>query len=736
MRRLTFPKAQVVGIPHDLAGEVPVAILQQTATIKVSLEELHTTIVSELGAGFAPSMLLDLKADLGEDNFPSTTSGKIQKTTLRKWVLDYLSKAQPVELSSNSDALESELTVFWATLSGRKKIKIPTDVSVHRFTDSMMLIQFCSLVFERLGKRITMRDLVDYNTIQSQADFLRSRPEVGHPSAATKEVESKSIPFSILSRSGGDQSRLLSIKDATSEHLGSMELSWEHVEKVAPMTDIMTLMSRGARPNSWNHRHSIVIKQNNIPDLKFILRTWITKHPLMRSTVGSDGSDVDYYLIMAATDAWLQHQIFDGEEIDRSEDLMTYRLNDAAWDFVSPAGPLFKATILPIRDSSDIGLILHWHHAMFDGLIIKRWYLELTYLLNHKPSPICFHPFEHFSDAFYNYRQGPSAKEAVDFHVRRLRGIGSKREQIWPVQRAPRWLKGETSGWKHPSGELGNPDERVALDGDKSIGTMGSSLTVTVPNILKMRTEHEISPPIIVKAACALFNLHTMGGDEAIFASIESGRSWPVADTASAGGLDPSDDLINPLTIDGPTMTETINRIHLTPGETVHQFLTRLREEQREIDLYSHVPMAAVLDRLEDPADVETVRDVLQRQIYDWLPAARPVEQIENTLTEEKRETSDTKEASSMDLLECLGRTDLGIVWFPTLINEDTLHLDATWDNAQLRASEVNEAMLKFMFATVWLSDPENLERPLIDCEYHIPGLEVTDLGPFENHRN
>jgi hypothetical protein len=219
----------------------------------------------------------------------------------------------------------------------------------------------------------------------------------------------------ILSRSAEDQARLSSIADATFEKLNSMALSWKHVEKVAPMIDTMTVMARGDRLNAWNHRHSIVIKQNNISDLKSILRTWITKHSLMRSTIGFDRSEVDYYLIMKATDAWFQHQILDGEQIDRAEDLLTYKLNDFAWDFVSPAGPLFRATVLPIRESSDIGLVLHWHHAMFDGVILKRCYLVLSYLLNHQPSSISFHPFEHFSDSFYHYRQSPSAQEAVDF---------------------------------------------------------------------------------------------------------------------------------------------------------------------------------------------------------------------------------------------------------------------------------------------------------------------------------
>jgi hypothetical protein len=125
-------------------------------------------------------------------------------------------------------------------------------------------------------------------------------------------------------------------------------------------------------------------------------------------------------------------------------------------------------------------------------------------------------------------------------------GISSRRDRFWPVQRAPRWLKGEAKGWKHLNGEVGKPEERVAFDGDKATGTMGSSLTVPVPNILKMRAEHEISPPIIAKAACALFNLQITGGYEATFASVESGRSWHDADNAKSGSLDPPDDKPDP----------------------------------------------------------------------------------------------------------------------------------------------------------------------------------------------
>ncbi|KAJ5630493.1 Nonribosomal peptide synthetases (NRPS) [Penicillium longicatenatum] len=246
----------------------------------------------------------------------------------------------------------------------------------------------------------------------------------------------------------------------------------------------------------------------------------------------------------------------------------------------------------------------------------------------------------------------------------------------------------------------------------------------------KLREEFSIAPPIIAKAACALFNLHTMGCEKAVFASVESGRSWPFTDAEN----EPSS---NPLTIDGPTMNETINRIRVVPGETVRQFLDRLQEDQLLIEMYSHAPVASIIERLavsdiivdgegkgqlsDGSADAKTFSDCLPRQIFDWLPPVRPIEQ-------------EGSFEPRMRALEILSRTDLGIVWFPSLIDDKVLLLDATWDDAQLRSSEVHEAMSKFIYAIVWLSEPSNLDRPVMECEFDISGYEITDLGPWENY--
>ncbi|KAM3072511.1 hypothetical protein ACMFMG_009309 [Clarireedia jacksonii] len=713
--------AQVIGVPDKLAGEIPVAVLTQSGHTKVSHEEIQRTVLSELGPGFAPSMVLDLQEDLKKKSFPTTVSGKVQKTVLRQWVLEYLSNTDTTQVIPSNNTLESQLTRFWAALSGLDAANLSADVPVQTFTDSMMLIQFCALVREKLQKDITIRELKDFNTIRMQVKLLENRERNTSMSAVHSQGDTAKFPLQTLLQVLGNENRIEAIKQCTSARLAPLGLSWDDVEDVVPMTDTMTLMSRGMRPNAWNHRHTIVIKSTTYLELKSILQTWVQRHPLMRTTTVSDGTDIDFYLVMKACDNWIQHQLIDGEEVESADCLLTYRLNDVEWDYVSPAGPLFKATILPLHRSSEIGLILHWHHAIFDGLIIKRWYAELIDLLNHESSALPFHPFRDFAETYYTRRHGELAQKGVEFHAKRLQGIASSGTTLWPIQKAPGWLKGADWGWMHPNGTPGQPSERVLLDGDKSCGTMGSNRTIHVPKILDLRLKYEISPPIVTKAACAMFNLYKTGAEEAVFVSVESGRSWPLVEDNEYEGRS-----INPLTIDGPTMTETINRIRVLPDETVRQFLIRIRDEQRDIDLYSHTPIAAILDRLAmDPvngeADVRAVKDILQRQIYDWLPSTRPMNQ------------EGPEKPQLMEILECLGRTDLGIVWFPTLLKGEVLHLEATWDDAQLRASEAHEAMSEFLCSIAWLSEPANLDRRVQECEY--TGYEITDIGPFENYR-
>jgi hypothetical protein len=106
-------------------------------------------------------------------------------------------------------------------------------------------------------------------------------------------------------------------------------------------------------------------------------------------------------------------------------------------------------------------------------------------------------------------------------------------------------------------------------------------------------------------------------------------------------------------------------------------------------------------------ADVAAVRDILRRQLFDWLP------------TPPSNEDVGTESTPSAEMLEVLSRSDLGLVWFPTLLPGDHLLLEVSWDDAQLKASEVYQSIEEFLCAMAWISNPANFDKPVTHCEFN-----------------
>jgi hypothetical protein len=263
-----------------------------------------------------------------------------------------------------------------------------------------------------------------------------------------------------------------------------------------------------------------------------------------------------------------------------------------------------------------------------------------------------------------------------------------------------------------------------------------------------------------------LLNLYLTGGDEVILATNESGRSWPFVTESDVGDeVDANDDAggdVDPLAIDGPTVTLSVSRNGLAGTETVVEFLGRLLREQREIERHSHSSIDHILEQLETPtatssasqskADGRIVRNALNRQIFDWLPdlrstqAASPtvdsdtqgkcsldvpanVEANAHSTGEHAADTPDERRAS-LEMLEVLSRTDLGFVWYPSLVaGTEVMKLNATWDDAQLYAAEASKVMKQFLRAAKWLSQPENWERPAKECDFESEDVAIEDCG-------
>lgn len=677
--------AYAIGIPDPVAGEVPIAIVQSKESISMSASDVQTVVTAELGRSFAPTMVLDLSRDLGKGTFPTTTSGKIQKATLREWVIEHLDQVA-TKLPGHGNIL-SELTACWSVVSGLPIEEIDPDKPIRSFTDSTMIIQFLHITSQK-GWKFTFKSLTIHNTIHQQVQLL-------------DENSSKSLPVV-----DAPLSAPLSVKDACKEpmiaKLRELNLTWDDVETIIPMTDYASNFSRDkSRRTAWNFRLNWSVESSMTePQLHSVVNSWLARHSLLRCTSMVCNDDLEVFVVMRHHSRWLKHQIIHGGDVEDMEAVIRYRLGDTDYDYVDGSGPLFKIAIFKTRTPAAFGFVMHIHHCLYDALSLIRWIQDLKALLNQNgDSTLQFHDYEEFATEYYEYRSSKYAKEGVNFQVSRLKGISSTPNTLWPPDVS---VSKEVSC---DAREIASAD-LTAKSVDKACGTQGTNCYIRLPQLAAMQTQFAITAPMIAITACALVNMRQTKAPEAVFTNLFSGRTWPLADDSR------KDHQGSILEVDGPTMTYTVSRIRVQETETVVQLLQRLQHEQDQLAIYAHTPLNQInqelraLDDEEGAADISFMDTIHRRQSFDWL-----LEQYNES------------ESDVMKLIHDDSRSNLGFVWFPFIRDGNLLHLNVTYDHALLTPSEVHQVTAEFMCAAAWLSDPTNAQKTLSECQFS--GYEV-----------
>ena len=686
----------MVGVPDTVAGEVPVAVITRDSQTQMATSDLQAAVLAELGRSFSPTMILDLHKDLGKEKYPTTTSGKIQKPSLRQWVTDYLEQRRRMEQSSND--LLTELLECWSAVTGLAREEINPDASIKTFADSMMIIQFFNMASRKLA-RYTNSSLMISDTVRQQAEMLQpKKPEPTETIASSKCREHEAEPL--------DQLRA---EEVTTSRLAPLGFGWDDVEELIPMTDYFSYFARlPVKPYHWNPRIALVADSSiSVVGLKQALYGWLERHPLFRATTVTYDDDSDLYVVMRPRSAWLDLQVTDGFTVDDIAALKSYRLNDASWDWLPRTGPLLRATLVPLRDPpGSTGLIIHVHHVMFDYHTINCGLQDLRDLVskhsNHSVTPLRhFHHYRSFARSYRTYRNGPTAEEDVNFHVNRLRGISKDPAAIWPPLR--------------------QDSDLLPLDPSKRRAFDTISRSVHLPEIAHVQAQAGVSAAMMGKCACTLVNLRHTGASEAIFTTTHSGRLWPTPPPSNSHRTAPAP---HPLEIDGPTLVWRVERVPTpSPHETTIQFLRRVAKSQDEMVTHTHAPLGKVLHSLSHPsegeqndpetnkADKTLINRILFHQLFNWV-----LEKINNSSSASSTATSPLR------VVDMLSHADLSLVWAPCLRPDNVCGLDIRYRHGQFEVGEVEAFAGEFLDTMAWLAEPGNLNRAVLECGVALGG--------------
>ncbi len=693
-------QAQVIGIPDDMAGEIPVAIIQYLRPGGPPLDEMQTLVQATLGPQSAPVAYLSLQ-ELGLPAFPTTTSGKVRKDQLKTTVMKHLSVQASERIEdtciavSKMNSNERLLVEAFAEVTGQLAENVSLDHPVANLTDSINILRLHLQIRKRTNKDITIEDVLRASSIRVLAQHLERLPCSNQGEQFVPSSKGPSPPTTTeMVHTQGEDSQALRTRLVTVPLLDRLGMSWSEVEEVFPVPDVSARCFEDTRPKAYSLRMSFVAQSASKSTLRAALEATLQKWPISRSiAVRLDQQAL--FVIMRAGSRWSEAAITEAADVEHPQDLVSLTLPDPERNSVHPrsGGPLTRFVIADIKSEGRAGLMILSHHSPFDAISLQAFSEDLQNNMAGRPTEELRASYKMFADMYYLYAKSLPSQIAVSFHVNRLRGISSLRESCWPRQRCVGWHIGDDEGYTVPT--FANPTllpKRTQIDSDRGdAGLVGLKGSVRLTGLGELRSRYNVSAPVLFKAACAILNSHLTLSPEVLFMNSQAGRQWPFLDPSIAKHLP------NPVTIAGSTLASVLNRIQVQSQEALGSFLTRLEAEQQLLTAYAHAPTASITSQL-NPGDVSAFMAGM-RQLLNWNPVLA--------------ETVTKRSGDQIGGVRVLGYTEVMLEWHCGMFETDVAGVVVQWDGCQTGKIEVQGWLDKFMTALEWVANGEHWESKL-----------------------
>ncbi|KAI4113619.1 MAG: hypothetical protein LQ345_005438 [Seirophora villosa] len=678
--------AQVVGVPDEVAGEVPIAVIKMTKDGTVSKSVLHDRVVKELGVTFALERVMDLK-DLAIDDWPTTATGKVRKVDIRQLVLDYLaSESKASARDTARKATEAALTRLWARFMGIPENQISPTTSLEGMVDSVTVMRFRSQVKKELGKTFSLGELNANPSVTKQASVLdRQQQSVLRGNEVAAEPARQGPPgLDDVVHARGDQTTFDDIRHAAERKLDALGLSWdEDVEEILPIYGYL---------QTWRKRLSIIFRiaflsaKATVKQLRSAMETVLPAHGMLRTVLVETASDGQSWMMIRSSKRWFDLMIKDGGTLSTPEDLLSLDLsyrNDGCTTDSQPV-PLFFAKMCFIESTQSAGFVVYGDHSTYDAHSILSLFMEdLIRALNNPSTPLPPRPkYSLFANSYYNYRNSVPAQLNLDYHLSCHRGMSQRRAGLWP----PETCRSVNAAPERSA-------DHLLLKGDMTPGLTGITKHIKIDmSTNQYLTVHKIPHAIALKAAVAIYNTQRTGVPYALFSNLQMGRSYPFLDRAIAAHLPDIMDM------PGATMESALENLHLDPAEPLSALLHRMHARQRAQTVHAHYPAAALRERLPAEDAAFLAQHAAGRQTFNYNPvvAADPEAPLRN--------------------IQFAGHANVSIIWWCGMVDAGTVQMRITWHDEVLGVADAEAAMEGFERNLKWIVEGRNWGRGVGEC--------------------
>lgn len=549
----------IVGISttEGRTGQVPAAVTRSTISANEAMS-IRETVREAMGAGSCPDNFVSL-AQLGLDDYPRTASGKVKRQQLAESVQRYVD--QPGSLMQSRPETETStfraLKLAWARVLGLDASILSHDSQMADLADSITTTRLLGRLPKIFGKKVTLSEFVQAETLGQQAFLLDAKPKdksewqqnaSGHPDILATSPRSTDPPaVEDLVHLTENPDRFEATKKVIESALHPAGLTWNDVREVMPAHDMNYVSFLLGQMNRMNLRVSIVLKDVSVSKERLLdaLEAVFTNNPMLASFEVLDkndaGQDTLLHVVTAQPRQFLDRLVFrDGGTLDKVAQLKEFaasRMFPDCSDATYP-GPLTKVDVFLIDETSSVGFVLNsesncrkpsafvylmcitkltiWcqkiaNHSIMDASFSQLVYEDLNTIFAHPDEALDPHlPYKAWADSYYTLSFTPAARAATHYQAQSLRDLASHRHAIWPAHPPAYVLPRQIN---RPSDGTGKVYMRI----------------VEAPGLNTLRNAHpEIGSSIPLKAAMAMFLMRRTRHSHALFAHVEGLRGgWP-----------------------------------------------------------------------------------------------------------------------------------------------------------------------------------------------------------------
>ena len=676
-----------------MAGEVPIAVVRAPDGLRPDATQIQKFVRESLGPASVPQMFLTLH-DLKLECFPSTASGKAQKHELKKIVAWHFETQKPVHSqskflhysdSSSHSTKAAMLEALDDTLGYYSQDASLQHQPLSRILDSLSLMKFASIIRIKHKLEVSMADM----TLSNDLDDLVSRTKrnyEGGPkldAGVSKDGPPERVDLIFEEESGRTRSR-------TEPILQRLGLNWQtDVQEVYPIagTSIWSFMKEA----SFHHRWTLATSFTSYDQVRHAVEISLCQWPVLRSVAVEYSEELRLLVALRAHKRYFDLAISGLPDVESIEDLREVDAPTTHARGSFPEGLLFHVRIAKIEKTGTFTLLVATNHAAYDFISIQSWAKDLQRIISGH-TDVARTPFKLFADAYYLYQDSLLAKQARDYHKWRFELTRVDREALWPAGDdllAQNRVAPSTSA-KKPDVSNNDHGMIVRLLPGRGAGTFQE--TLHCPNMTRTRFSQNLSPVIVAKMAISLFNCSMTGQSHAILAILMAGRIWPFMSRSIA------EHLPSPYDIAGPTLASVADVIRVDPQEEVGQLYTRMKAEQKRLNLYQHIP-CFMIPELNDVS--QGVRMQAVRQIFNWIPGHH---REEVTTSSGLHMVGDPGDGNS---------PPAGVVWMCKLVDSERLGVRLRWNSRLFSEKQAAGFVKKVLHIVELICEPDHWLQPI-----------------------